>query len=118
VRRGGAGAGASETQTAATFDSSSEAPGGLSKSYRQAWDNLHHSEQKKPSLDGNDTLEKATNYRSRISSNTTGAEDVRDDGEIVVADYYAKESAKADKKRHHHHHHHKHNKRAPSGADW
>ena len=101
--------------TTATLDSCSEAPGGLNKSYRQAWDNLHQSDQKKPPQTASSRAGSAAdpNHRTR-TSNTEGA---RDDGEIVVDDFYAKQ-AKPDKKRHHHHHHHKHTKRGSSGGDW
>ena len=104
----------SAAPTTATLDSCSEAPGALNKSYRQAWDNLHQSDQKKPAPAGPSSRPESVadpNYRTRASNGTEGH---RDEGEIVVDDYYAKQ-AKPDKKRHHHHHHHKHSKR---GADW
>ncbi|XP_046451387.1 uncharacterized protein LOC124199567 isoform X1 [Daphnia pulex] len=124
-RRRGA---SSETQTAATFDSSSVDGGaggtggaGLSKSYRQAWDNLRDPEQPKRSKSHHhhaqasrkETLDDP-NYRTRHT------EVVREEGEMVVSDVYPKSGGKhhhGEKKRHHHHHHHKHSKRNASG-DW
>jgi len=100
---------------------------GLSKSYRQAWDNLRDPEQQKRSSKGHghhhhhsavsrkDTIDDP-NYRTRVS------EVMRDDGEMVVpSEFVTKSGSKhrehGDKKRHHHHHHHKHSKRN-AGADW
>ncbi|KZS21487.1 Uncharacterized protein APZ42_011414 [Daphnia magna] len=125
-RRRGA---SSETQTAATFDSSSIDAGaggtgaaGLSKSYRQAWDNLRDPEQPKRSKSHHHHHAQASrketlddpNYRTRHS------EVVREEGEMVVSDVYPKSGSKhhhGEKKRHHHHHHHKHSKRN-AGGDW
>lgn len=125
------GAASSEAQPNGVFDSSSLEGGAgnggaaLSKSYRQAWDNLrdpsdhksrgggkssghhhHHSSRNKEVVDD-------PNYRTRIS------EVVRDDGEMVVSDVYPKTKHQhGDKKRHHHHHHHKHGSKRNAGGDW
>lgn len=120
------GAGATEAQTAAAFDGTSVegGAGGLSKSYRQAWDNLRDPVETRRTGGGaskshhhrKETLESGDpNYRTRAS------EVMRDEGEIVVSDVYPKSGGKqhhAEKKRHHHHHHHKHGGKRNTGGDW
>ena len=124
------GTGASASQAAAAYDSSSVEGGGggagLSKSYRQAWDNLRDPVEPKRTSGGvsksshhhrgKETMESGDpNYRTRVS------DQVRDEGEMVVSDVYPKTGKHhhADKKRHHHHHHHsKHGGKRNSGADW
>lgn len=100
-----------DCNTVASFDSSSsESRGGLTRYYRQAWENLHETAGHKANhapLRRKETLDEP-GYRE----NFRGSNTERDGSELVVSDVAAypasKQASMSDKKRHHHHHHHHH----------